>query len=113
MVMNNEFGHDFVRKMMQRKTIEQELEKIAHMQMKNAKYNIYKTKAQAMRDEKTLNTIQDRQHEAEVNAYFEANHIPMMAGTKMSPGLARSMSSKSPRTSDLLRPKKEYSVKAS
>jgi hypothetical protein len=45
MVMNNEFGHDFVRKMMQRKTIEQELEKIAHMQMKNAKYNIYKTKA--------------------------------------------------------------------
>jgi hypothetical protein len=66
-----------------------------------------------MRDEKTLNTIQDRQHEAEVNAYFEANHIPMMAGTKMSPGLARSMSSKSPRTSDLLRPKKEYSVKAS
>lgn len=32
MVMNNEFGHDFVKKMMQRKTIEQELEKIAHLQ---------------------------------------------------------------------------------
>ena len=66
-----------------------------------------------MRDEKTLNTIQDRQNEAEINAYFEMNHIPKMTGAKMSPILARSMSSKSPRTSDLLRPKKENSVKAS
>jgi hypothetical protein len=32
MVMNNEFGHDFVKKMMERKVIEMELEKIAHMQ---------------------------------------------------------------------------------
>ena len=31
MVMNNEFGHDFVKKMMERKMIEMELEKIAHM----------------------------------------------------------------------------------
>lgn len=45
MVMNNEFGHDFIQKMMERKAIEQELEKIALMQHKNAKYNIYKTKA--------------------------------------------------------------------
>ena len=64
-----------------------------------------------MRDEKTLNTIQDRKEEAEINAYFEANHIPKPAGAKMAPLLARSMSSKSPRTSELLKPKKESSVK--
>jgi hypothetical protein len=32
MVMNNEFGADFVRKMHERRTIEKELEKIANMQ---------------------------------------------------------------------------------
>lgn len=45
MVMNNDFGADFVRKMHERKTIEKELEKIANMQQRNAKYNIYVTKA--------------------------------------------------------------------
>jgi hypothetical protein len=45
MVMTNEFGHDFLRKMQERQAIEKELEYIANMQQKNAKYNIYLTKA--------------------------------------------------------------------
>jgi len=45
MVMTNEFGHDFVRKMEERQAIEKELGLIANMQQKTAKYNIYVTKA--------------------------------------------------------------------
>lgn len=45
MVMQNDFGHDFIRKMQERKAIEKELEHMATMQQRNAKYNIYVTKA--------------------------------------------------------------------
>ena len=61
--MTNEFGHDFLRKMQERQAIEKELETIANMQQKNAKYNIYVTKAYALRNEITMKTIQKRELE--------------------------------------------------
>ena len=51
MVMTHEFEHDFVRKMRERQTIEYELDRLASHYHKNAKHNIYKTKAQLLRDE--------------------------------------------------------------
>jgi hypothetical protein len=45
MVMTNEFGQDFIRKMQEKQAIERELEYLANLQQKNAKYNIYLTKA--------------------------------------------------------------------
>jgi hypothetical protein len=44
MVMNNEFGNDFLKKMKEKIMIEKELEKLANIQQKNAKNNIYVTK---------------------------------------------------------------------
>jgi hypothetical protein len=53
MVMTHEFQNDFVRKMKEKIMIEQELEKLANMQQKNAKNNIYITKTQALRQKLT------------------------------------------------------------
>lgn len=44
MVMNNDFGNDFIRKMKEKKLIEGELGRIAALQAKNAKHNVYVTK---------------------------------------------------------------------
>lgn len=109
MVMNNDFGADFVRKMHERKTIEKELEKIANMQQRNAKYNIYVTKAQALRNEVTAQTIHQREVEKAEAQWLEDNHIPN--GLKASP-LARSMSLKSPK-SDHIKIKEQNYSKAS
>ena len=46
MVMTHEFEHNFVKKMKERQTIENELNQIADMQQKNAKHNIYLTRGQ-------------------------------------------------------------------
>ena len=40
LVMNNEFGNDFIRKMSEKKIIERELDRIALLQAKNQKFNI-------------------------------------------------------------------------
>ena len=101
--MNNDFGADFVRKMHERKAIEKELEKIANMQQRNAKYNIYVTKAQAMRNEVTAQTIQQREIEKAEAQWLEENHVPN--GFKASP-MTRSMSLKSPR-SDMIKIKEQ------
>ena len=53
MVMTNEFQHDFVRKVIERQAVERELQRIANIQAKNAKHNIYMTKSQALRNEAT------------------------------------------------------------
>lgn len=45
MIMHHEFEHAYVYKQQQRQAIEQEMQKIADYQSKNAKYNIYLTKA--------------------------------------------------------------------
>ena len=45
MVMNNEFNHDFIRRLKEKQIIENELERVASLQQKNAKHNIYLTKA--------------------------------------------------------------------
>ena len=45
MVMYNEFGQDFVRKMKEKSTIERELNRIASLQHRNMKHNVYMTKA--------------------------------------------------------------------
>lgn len=50
MVMTHEFANDFIRKMKEKKIIETELDRIASLQQKNAKHNIYVTKTQALRD---------------------------------------------------------------
>ena len=57
MVMTNEFGNDFARKMVERAAIEKELGRIAGLQAKNAKHNIYMTKTQALRDADTLGAM--------------------------------------------------------
>jgi hypothetical protein len=54
MVMTHEFEHAFVKKMKERQTIEAELNKIAVMQEKNAKHNVYLTRGQQLRNKATL-----------------------------------------------------------
>ncbi len=44
MVMTHEFEHAFVRKMRERQTIENELDRIAEYQQKNARHNVYLTR---------------------------------------------------------------------
>jgi len=58
MVMTHEFEHAYVNKIKQKRAIEHEMEKLANYQMKNAKYNIYVTKAQAMRDQVTKDQLE-------------------------------------------------------
>jgi len=50
MVMTNEFNHDYLKKLIERKAIENELEKLASLHNKNMKHNVYMTKAQALRN---------------------------------------------------------------
>lgn len=45
MIMTHEFEHAFVYKQQQKLAIEREMEKMANYQAKNAKYNVYITKA--------------------------------------------------------------------
>lgn len=46
MVMTHEFEHAFVKKMRDRQNIERELDRLAHLHEKNAKYNVYLTKGE-------------------------------------------------------------------
>lgn len=78
MVMTNEFGNDFIRKMMERQAIEKELSRMANLQAKNSKHNIYVTKTQALRDAVTLGTMRKKEADEASNAYYEQNHIPKM-----------------------------------
>lgn len=78
MVMNNEFGNDFIRKMMERQAIEKELVRMSTLQAKNAKHNIYVTKAQALRDAVTLGAMRQKEADEASNAYYEKNHVPKM-----------------------------------
>ena len=50
MVMQHDFEHQYVYKQRQRQLIEMEMEKIANHHLKNAKHNVYLTKAQALSD---------------------------------------------------------------
>lgn len=61
MVMTHEFEHAFLNKMKKKQLLERELEEIAARQQRNAKYNIYMTKAQALRNEVTKNNIEFNQ----------------------------------------------------
>ena len=78
MVMTHEFGNDFVRKMLERHSIEAELNKIATIQAKNAKHNIYVTKSQALRDQLTMHTLNKRAAEEQENAYYQSLAKPKL-----------------------------------
>lgn len=95
MVMTHEFANDFVRKMKERKIIETELDRIASLQAKNAKHNIYVTKTQALRDQQTLGRLEAQRRETIENAYLQTNHVPKKYGNMKSP---RSASQKAPRS---------------
>jgi hypothetical protein len=71
MVMTHEFEHAFVSKLRQKQAIEFELERIASLQQKNAKHNIYITKAQALRDQVARHSIERlKSIEQEEQFYF-------------------------------------------
>lgn len=73
MVMTHEFEHAFVKKMKERQTIEAELNKIAVMQEKNAKHNVYLTRGQQLRNKATLEQMErNNQHDA-LNSFLETN----------------------------------------
>lgn len=57
MVMQHEFEHAYVYKQQQRIAIEREMEKIANYQAKNAKHNVYLTKAQQLRNQITQKAL--------------------------------------------------------
>ena len=76
--MTNEFGNDFIRKMMERQAIEKELTRMATLQAKHSKHNIYVTKAQALRDAVTLGAMRRKEADEASNAYYEKNHVPKM-----------------------------------
>lgn len=50
MIMQHDFEAAYVFKQRQRQMIEEEMEKIANHHLKNAKHNVYLTKAQALRN---------------------------------------------------------------
>lgn len=76
MVMTHEFEHAFLQKMRQKQSIEHEMERIAAMQQKNAKHNIYITKAQALRNQLTKNTLDDNRAREMEEALLTSSHQP-------------------------------------
>ncbi len=97
MVMTNQFGHNFERKLYERRTIEHALEKEASMQQKNLKHNIYLTKAQRLRNEVSKNNLDRMFLEDIENAYLEKHRIPKMMSSsllKQDKPTPRSMSTK-------------------
>lgn len=97
MVMTHEFQNDFVRKMKEKIMIEQELEKLANMQQKNAKNNIYITKTQALRQKLTQDSLNRKVIEDIENAYLQANHIPKLFTASSSPGLLKDLQNQIPK----------------
>jgi hypothetical protein len=82
MVMRNEFGQEFERRIRERKDIEIELEKLAAFYQKNLKHNVYKTKAQAMRDLVTKNNLEKIQQNEQEHEFLLKNHIPKIITRK-------------------------------
>ena len=78
MVMNNGYGHDFLRKLKERKSVEHDFVKMTSSYLKNMKYNVYMTKAQAMRDQVTRDFLDKTHQEDMQNAILERFHIPKL-----------------------------------
>jgi len=81
MVMNNEFGLDFLRKLHEKKSIENELTRLAVHHNRNMKHNVYLTKAQAMRNQVTKDYLDKMYSNDQENSFFERNHIPKLKST--------------------------------
>lgn len=62
MIMHHEFEHAYLYKQQQRMAIEQEMQKIADFHFKNAKHNVYLTKAQQLRNEATRLSLEKFQN---------------------------------------------------
>jgi hypothetical protein len=82
MIMTNEFGLEFERRINERKEIESELVKLAAYCQKNQKFNIYKTKAQAMRDEVTKHILERQQQMNQEDQYFQSIAQPRLISKK-------------------------------
>lgn len=82
MVMTHEFEHAFVKKMRERQTIENELDRIADYQQKNARHNVYLTRGQILRNQKTLGEYYENNKNELEDSWHTENKVPKKIGFK-------------------------------
>ena len=76
MVMHHEFEHAYVYKQKQGLAIEQEMHLIADYAAKNAKHNIYLTKAQQLRNEVTRASLEKNRNLDIEDKFLTENSVP-------------------------------------